>query len=631
MGGFNGFEDLNAESVLSIREFSRRFWAEYGRAPLVCLDMSHHIMQVSTEGKSRNEGVAHLLIFKRLLAYLKVGLNLVCVFDGPLAEAKRRHTHAAQASQARQFGPMALYAKNLCEALKLASIDAPNEAEALCAWLQRQGHVDIVFSGDADVLANGATHVMRFTPAGYLNQSGSGPGNAEERLVQVYKLHEDQAPQFALMALILGNDWEDGIAKVGKKTALAAVHPRTGLVQRLVDIAAMPAGILQEQERQKWHADFVEELRTNKSKWFSRKCAMPIPNSFPSLEMFAKLLNPSTYYANQITTACDGARTPLNVNKLSNNKSTLFDMWTQNCPGFRRAVRTASEDKSEKAFKSALAPAVLAILLFTNSEVAGGMEYKAVKNQKDVEVVRGSYVGSNFTPEFFVGARAPYFAFEVNQYARLPEKLGKKTSSADKALKDNSKITQFFASARTGSHEPVSRTGSLAGAKASWPTAGTVGHALSTSTPLQNHVAHQTDVFGSSDTEADTEDFTRNIPMGSSPTSLAQSPLKKRRRSSYSDDTATEFGFATKRPRILFTDTPAPNVAFPTSDPPTDLANDPNVADPIVIDLAGDESVDVSNSQSISAMALSGTEQHDDSSDLSDCVVVAVNTRLMCS
>lgn len=450
MGGFNGFEDLNASQVVSIREYSRKFWECNRRAPLVAMDMGHHIMQVSTEGKSRNEGIAHLLIFKRLAAYLKVGCNIVCVFDGPLADPKRRHTRTAQVSAMRQFGPMALYTKNLCNSLGLCSLEAPNEGEALCAWLQKNGYVDIVFSGDADVLANGATNIMRLCPPGHL-QSKAGSTNADERLVQIYMLDRQKAPQFALMALILGNDWEEGVSKLGKKVAIALADPKTGLVPRLESIALMEPGIERDMLRKQWHDEVKVEVNTNKSKWLSKKVNCDLPEEFPSLKMFLKMLNPAAEYdavvIRNIVNKCNEAKRITDVHSLSRRRNLLWELWNQVRPGFRSKSQNfseVSEEKIEKGFKSTLGSIVLTNLMVSDSELTKSMEFKEVKKETEIEVVKGAFIGPNLEEEFLVGIKVPRFLFNLNSHAKVIPKANKKISASERISATNFKITEFF-------------------------------------------------------------------------------------------------------------------------------------------------------------------------------------------
>lgn len=611
MGGFNGFEDLNAQGVVSIREFSRQFWEEHGHAPLVAMDMSHHIMQVSTEGKTRNEGIAHVLLFKRISAYLKVGMNLVCVFDGPLAEAKKRHSHAAQASNARQFGPMAMYAKKLCALLQLTCIAAPNEAEALCAWLQRKKIVDIVFSGDADVLANGALNVMRFTPAGFLKNAASATGgknsHAEERLVEVYKLDEGQAPRFALMAMILGNDWEDGIVKLGKKAALGIVHPRTKMVDRMVALAQVESKIEQEKLRIEWHDDLQEELRTNKNKWFTRKLNITIPFEFPSVDVFTNLLNPIkpttelTCDTHLTATSTLVTSSQLHVSRawpdfklISHKRSQLYTLWSQNCPGFRKTASTASisEEKSEKSFVAALGPLVLTNLLITNSKVAGDMEYKEVRNKLDVEVVKGTYVGSNFAPEFFIGTKVPHFMFNLNEHVKLPQKAVKKKShtAEERAAKSNFKITEFFSTKPTASKS------------SSMPESFNSGDAFAQKANRITSVLSETDNDEASLKSAASQE--------SSLTDQDEAPVLGKRRSTLDDDTSTEVDMPAKKLK-----------SFSSSDitpfnSPLKQNKETVYIDLISSDDEGNDTL-IKSSQSIT--------RTDSSADLSDCVVVSVN------
>lgn len=464
MGGFNAFEDLNPDNVTSIREFSEAFFHKQNRRPKIALDMSNHIVQVSTESKSKSQGIAHRLLFRRLAAYLKIGIVPIAVFDGPLTDEKRRHNAVAsiaQISTVRQFSPMICFAKTLCKTLGIAVIEAPAEAEALCSWLQRNKHADAVFSADADVLANGATCILRYVPP--QSAAAAKSSNAEDRLIEVFHLSPSDAPQFALMALILGNDWADGVPRLGKATAIALSNPATKFAQRLVDLMQMDqygqAQVAVQLKRLEWHDDFVNELQTNAHGWLSRKCHQPVPDSFPDLKLFAKLLQPSSSYNTLLVSVCRQPEKYTSGPLLPDSKDRierLVCLWMQPCPGFTSSNynHLDPEECSPKLLKFTLASLLVANSLIS-SEDRKEIKFKEVHKGSDVEVVEGMNVPP-FNSSFLVGAQVAKFIFDMNKTAVIQPKAPRQSNSRKavlqrKAVRENSKITQFFQPRKTKS------------------------------------------------------------------------------------------------------------------------------------------------------------------------------------
>ena len=135
--------------------------------------------------------------------------------------------------------------------------DAPGEAEAECALLQKQGIVDAVLSEDVDTLMFGSTLCLR-------NWTAEGAkGNKSPTHVDVYRSARTKEASgldsegMILVALMSGGDYiQAGIDSCGIKTACQAA--RAGFGTELCSI-----GIGGEEALDTWRRRLQHEIRTN--------------------------------------------------------------------------------------------------------------------------------------------------------------------------------------------------------------------------------------------------------------------------------------------------------------------------------------------------------------------------------
>ncbi len=191
---------------------------------------------------------SHLVgLFSRLVAFLKVEMKPVFVFDGepPLLKKKIReqrklaklkaHEKLAEAVQLGDEAEMKKYAsrtgtltpemleetKELLTAFGIPFLLAPAEGEAQAAHLVKKGDAYAVGSNDADALLFGASRVIK-----NLNAKN------ELELIDLQKLLTSLGishDQLIYLAMLVGTDYNPGgIKGIGAKKALALVKKATG-------------------------------------------------------------------------------------------------------------------------------------------------------------------------------------------------------------------------------------------------------------------------------------------------------------------------------------------------------------------------------------------------------------------
>ena len=187
--------------------------------------------------------VANLIgIVQGLPRLLEAGLTPVFVFDGEPVDFKAeeieqrreaRERREEQLVEAREAGDQVEIARlesqtqrlteviqetsrELLELLDVPIIEAPREGEAQAAHMARQGDVDYVGTEDYDALLLGAPLTLR-----QLTSSGDPELMDFEATL---KEHELTWEQLVDAAILMGTDFNEGLAGVGPKTAVAEVR-----------------------------------------------------------------------------------------------------------------------------------------------------------------------------------------------------------------------------------------------------------------------------------------------------------------------------------------------------------------------------------------------------------------------
>ncbi|ODO03480.1 hypothetical protein L198_02327 [Cryptococcus wingfieldii CBS 7118] len=227
-------------------------------------------------------------IFMKITALLRHPVIPVFVFDGPNKPNVKRNQRVTgnfgtHDNRSRQF-------KALLDSCGLEWWNAPGEAEAELAVMNRQGKIDAILSDDADALLFGATCLLR-NPSATLSgaqASKTNQGNASsshQRQYEVYtssaikhmwsakegtqlKTEEDCRLAMVLVALLSGGDYtpegtfsigptiSHGLASAGISSKLNDyIHNKSSFQDALPDI----------------QLEIIQELRTNATKQVGRR------------------------------------------------------------------------------------------------------------------------------------------------------------------------------------------------------------------------------------------------------------------------------------------------------------------------------------------------------------------------
>ncbi|XP_051253207.1 probable flap endonuclease 1 homolog [Dicentrarchus labrax] len=164
-------------------------------------------------------------LFFRTLTFLEHDIKPVFVFDGKPPGEKtavlKKRAEAAGWSSPNRTGAASSQTKDCLHLLKLLGvpvIQAPGDAEALCARLVREGTVDAVASEDMDTLPFGANILIR-----QLNAKKDSEV-VEYSLPKLLEKLQISHEEFVDLCILLGCDYCDKIAGLGPKRALTLIQ-----------------------------------------------------------------------------------------------------------------------------------------------------------------------------------------------------------------------------------------------------------------------------------------------------------------------------------------------------------------------------------------------------------------------
>ncbi|KAK4175723.1 hypothetical protein QBC36DRAFT_354105 [Triangularia setosa] len=250
----------------------------------LAIDISIWQFQIQAARGSSNPAIRTL--FFRLVRLLSLAIQPLFVFDGPNKPAFKRNKRAGGPRGAGHMVATSM-AKRMIKLFGFAIHDAPGEAEAECAFLQREGVVDAVLSEDVDTIMFGCGKTLR-------SWTVEGKGNLPTH-VTLYDA-EDIAKGdsgldregMVLVALMSGGDYlPEGIPGCGIKVACEAA--RAGFGKELCGIkkADWKNGV------QAWRDKLRHEWVTNESGYFRTKHkSLAIPEDFPDLEILRYYTHP---------------------------------------------------------------------------------------------------------------------------------------------------------------------------------------------------------------------------------------------------------------------------------------------------------------------------------------------------
>ncbi|WP_135302485.1 flap endonuclease-1 [Haloarcula amylovorans] len=203
-------------------------------------------VKFTSDGKyttSDGTEVANLIgVVQGLPKFFEHGLTPVFVFDGAVTDLKddevekrrqQRERYEAELEEARESGDSVRVSKldsrtqrltetivettrDLLELLDIPIVDAPAEGEGQASYMARQGDVDYVGTEDYDALLFGAPYTLR-----QLTSSGDPELMDFEATLDEHDLTWEQLVD---AAILMGTDFNEGIAGIGPKTAVKELH-----------------------------------------------------------------------------------------------------------------------------------------------------------------------------------------------------------------------------------------------------------------------------------------------------------------------------------------------------------------------------------------------------------------------
>ncbi|KAJ0117985.1 hypothetical protein J7T55_014436 [Diaporthe amygdali] len=247
--------------------------------------MFHNLNENSVETIRQNSQRASNPIEKavlyRMMRFASHGIQVILVSDGPQRPAKKnRRTTKGHALIIEKLNLLERTAK----AIGIPWWQAPGEAEAECAQLQRLGIVDAVWSEDSDTFIFRGTTMLRF----HLEADGS-KSNTHAQLYRMDKIADKVRGMdwrdLVLFAIIVGGDYSpEGLPQCGPRIALEAIEQGLGISL----VKAFENGSL-DPWRQKFKR-FLEGQRNH---------AHP-PVDFPSMKVLQNYIRPKVSSEQQL-------------------------------------------------------------------------------------------------------------------------------------------------------------------------------------------------------------------------------------------------------------------------------------------------------------------------------------------
>ncbi|OXV07740.1 hypothetical protein Egran_04496 [Elaphomyces granulatus] len=278
-----GSGDRIALSKLAISHLEKN-----ARPIRIAVDISIWLIQAQASRGGQNPELRTL--FYRLLKFLALPIHPLFVYDGKQKPPFKR----GKATGGGHGSPIVPLSKTLIDLFKFPTHDAPGEAEAECARLQKAGVVDAVMSDDVDALMFGSTFtVMSFS------REGSSRSLSATHVTCYYAQPGDDlsvnislSPAgMALFAMLSGGDYlPSGVSKCGTK--VAAEIAKAGFGDDLLDIIGSDDNDV-ELKLTDWRNRLQYELDENESGYFKRKHkAIRIPDTFPDRKILSYHTHP---------------------------------------------------------------------------------------------------------------------------------------------------------------------------------------------------------------------------------------------------------------------------------------------------------------------------------------------------
>ncbi len=330
----------------------------------IAIDISIWQFQIQSGQGGKNPALR--ILYYRLLRLLALSIHPLFVFDGPDKPPFKRGRKIAPGAASLPNS----HTKRLLKCFGFPYHTAPGEAEAECAFLQKENLVDAVLSEDVDTMMFGCSMSMRTWTA-----EGARGGKSPTH-VNVYHAKSTKEEKgldsegMILIALMSGGDYiPAGITGCGIKTAYEAA--KAGFGQDLCQLSEDDTDGMM-----RWRERLERELQTNESKFFRQKHkTLKIPDTFPDTAVLGYYKHPAITSAENVARLRDEIKwdREVNVQDLRNFVADAFD-W-QLLSGAKKFVR-------------GLAPALLTRQLINNQiscsdndglHAKESAEYKLVK------------------------------------------------------------------------------------------------------------------------------------------------------------------------------------------------------------------------------------------------------------
>ncbi|KFH48334.1 Flap endonuclease GEN-like protein [Hapsidospora chrysogenum ATCC 11550] len=274
------YAQLGPGERVSLAKLTADSFRDKGRPLRLAVDFA--IWQFQNQAARGGTNPAIRTLFYRLVRLLGTPIQPIFVFDGPHKPVFKRKKRSG-----RGDGVAVSQAKRLIRLFGFPVHDAPAEAEAECALMQKRGIVDAVLSEDVDTIMFGCSRTLR-------NWSSEMKRSTTPTHVSLYDVAAMRLAELGLdregmvlVALMSGGDYlPDGIPGCGVKVACEAA--KAGFGKSLCRLRASD-----EQGLQEWRERLAHELRTNENNHFRTKHrALSIPDNFPNLEVLRYYTHP---------------------------------------------------------------------------------------------------------------------------------------------------------------------------------------------------------------------------------------------------------------------------------------------------------------------------------------------------
>ncbi|EHK47544.1 hypothetical protein TRIATDRAFT_263039 [Trichoderma atroviride IMI 206040] len=273
------YKELGPGKRISLSKLASDSFENHNRPFRLAIDIA--IWQFQNQAARGGTNPAIRTLFYRLVRLLGTPIQPIFVFDGPNKPKFKRNRRSG-----RGDGFSAAHAKRLIRLFGFIAHDAPGEAEAECAFLQKNGVVDAVLSEDVDTIMFGCTRTMK-------NWSAEGKGTRPTH-ISMYDVDELNLASLGLdregmvlVAIMSGGDYiPEGVPGCGPKVACEAA--KAGFGKSLCQLRASDTEGLR-----RWKASLIHELETNESKYFrTRHKCLTIPEDFPNMEVLRYYTHP---------------------------------------------------------------------------------------------------------------------------------------------------------------------------------------------------------------------------------------------------------------------------------------------------------------------------------------------------